>query len=406
MKLTAIAAAALAMFVGEAIAQQKPGVKAPEDVRSLTPALADYTEDLLFGEVWERPGLSLRDRSIVTVSALVAGGKIAQLTGHIGRALDNGVKPSEIAAIITHLAFYAGWPNSISAVGVAKDVFAKRGIPNEALAAPATGPLPIDAEAEARRAADVDRQVGSVVPGLAQYTNGVLFKDLWRRPDLAPRDRSLSTIAALIAAGEAQQLSFHISRGMDNGLTRNELSEVITHLAFYAGWPKAMSAVPMAAAAFEARQKPQESSPAENVGRKSEIEIMRSGSQPVSNGPAGNFTGTVRVGSRFQRNAPARVGGGVVTFEPGARTAWHTHPLGQTLIVVLGAGLVQREGGEIETIRSGDVVWIPPGVKHWHGASATAGMSHIAIAEQFDDKSVEWLEKVSDDEYQRSSRGE
>jgi quercetin dioxygenase-like cupin family protein len=131
------------------------------------------------------------------------------------------------------------------------------------------------------------------------------------------------------------------------------------------------------------------------------ITVTRPGSQPSSVGSAENFTGAVRVDSRFQASAPARIGGGVVTFEPGARTAWHTHPLGQTLIVTAGFGLVQQWGDPVQEIRPGDVIWIPPGVKHWHGASATAGMSHIAIAEALDGKTVEWLEQVSDEQYRR-----
>ena len=129
------------------------------------------------------------------------------------------------------------------------------------------------------------------------------------------------------------------------------------------------------------------------------MDIQRSGSQPSARGPADTFTGAVRVDSPFQAGAPARVGGATVTFEPGARTAWHTHPLGQTLIVMAGAGLVQREGGPVQEIRPGDVVWIAPGEKHWHGASATTGMTHLAIAENLDGKVVTWMEKVSDEEY-------
>lgn len=130
------------------------------------------------------------------------------------------------------------------------------------------------------------------------------------------------------------------------------------------------------------------------------VVVTRAGSQPSSTGSADNFTGAVRVDSRFQRNAPARIGGGIVTFEPGARTAWHTHPLGQTLIVTAGTGLVQHWDGPVQEIRLGDVVWIPPGVKHWHGAIASTGMTHIAIAEALDGKSVEWMEQVSNDQYQ------
>jgi quercetin dioxygenase-like cupin family protein len=129
------------------------------------------------------------------------------------------------------------------------------------------------------------------------------------------------------------------------------------------------------------------------------MEIKRSGSQPSAKVPPEYFTGTVRLDPLFNPPDPARVLGASVTFEPGARTAWHTHPLGQTLIVTAGCGLVQRWDGPIEVIRPGDVVWIPPGEKHWHGATATTAMTHIAIQEQLDGKVVEWLEKVNDEQY-------
>lgn len=129
------------------------------------------------------------------------------------------------------------------------------------------------------------------------------------------------------------------------------------------------------------------------------MDIKRSGSQPSAKGPGDYFTGTVRIDAPFKGSDAARVGGATVTFEPGARTAWHTHPLGQTLIVLSGAGLVQREGGPIEQIRPGDIVWFPPGEKHWHGAAPTTAMSHIAIAEALDGKVVDWMEKVTDEQY-------
>jgi quercetin dioxygenase-like cupin family protein len=131
------------------------------------------------------------------------------------------------------------------------------------------------------------------------------------------------------------------------------------------------------------------------------MEIKRIGSQPSTKGSAEYFTGTVRVDPLFQTNEPARAVGARVTFEPGARTAWHAHPLGQTLIVTYGCGLIQRwgAGNPIEEIRPGDVVWIPPGEKHWHGATATTAMTHIAIQEQLDGKTSEWMEKVSAEQY-------
>ncbi len=129
------------------------------------------------------------------------------------------------------------------------------------------------------------------------------------------------------------------------------------------------------------------------------MDIKRNGSQPSAKGPADWFTGSVRIDTPFKGEAPVRVGGAIVTFEPGARTAWHTHPLGQTLIVTSGCGRAQREGGPIEKIRPGDVVWFAPGEKHWHGAAPTTAMTHIAIAEAHDGKVVDWMEKVSDAQY-------
>jgi quercetin dioxygenase-like cupin family protein len=131
------------------------------------------------------------------------------------------------------------------------------------------------------------------------------------------------------------------------------------------------------------------------------MEIQRAGSKPSAKGPADWFTGSVRIDPLFDRVDPARVAGAHVTFEPGARTAWHTHPLGQTLIVTSGLGWVQRQGGPIEEIRPGDVVWFAPGEKHWHGASPTTAMSHIAVQEKLNGSPVTWMEHVSDSDYQK-----
>ena len=130
------------------------------------------------------------------------------------------------------------------------------------------------------------------------------------------------------------------------------------------------------------------------------MDIKRSGSQPSAKGSADWFTGSVRVDPLFQVTGPARAAGASVTFEPGARTAWHTHPLGQTLIVTSGCGRVQREGGPVEEIRAGDVVRFEPGERHWHGAAPTTAMTHIAIQEQLDGKVVDWMEHVTDTQYQ------
>jgi quercetin dioxygenase-like cupin family protein len=141
--------------------------------------------------------------------------------------------------------------------------------------------------------------------------------------------------------------------------------------------------------------------PAAALTKEKHMEITRAGSQPSGKGPAEWFTGTVRIDPLFDRAEPARVSGAAVTFEPGARTAWHTHPLGQTLIVTSGCGWAQRAGGPVEEIRPGDVVWFPPGEKHWHGATSKTAMTHIAVQEKLNGKAVEWMEKVSDEQYRR-----
>ncbi|HWP48745.1 MAG TPA: carboxymuconolactone decarboxylase family protein [Candidatus Limnocylindrales bacterium] len=229
-----------------------PGLT-PEDIRMVSPALERYMQGTLLGDLWKRPDLSPRDRSIVTIAVLIARNQAIEMPYHFNLALDNGVKPGEISEIITHLAFYSGWVNAMSAVAVAKDVFSKRGIGSDQLP-PASGELlPLDETAEAQRAARVEQDVGPVAPGLVQYTSDVLFRDLWLRPALVPRDRSLVTVSALIASGQVAQIPYHLNRAMDNGLTKAQVSEVLTHLAFYAGWPNVFSAIPVVKGVFEKR---------------------------------------------------------------------------------------------------------------------------------------------------------
>jgi 4-carboxymuconolactone decarboxylase len=186
---------------------------------------------------------------------LIGRNQTIEMPYYFNMALDNSVRPSEISEIITHLAFYSGWGNAISAVAVAKDVVRKRCIRSDQLP-PASGELlPIDEAAEAQRAARVQQDVGQVAPGLVQYTSDVLFHDLWLRPALAPRDRSLVAVSALIATGQVAQIPYHLNRAMDNGLTKAQAAEVLTHLAFYAGWPNVFSAISVAKRVFDERPK-------------------------------------------------------------------------------------------------------------------------------------------------------
>src|SRR6266581_7424478 len=193
-----------------------------EDVRKVAPALEAYTQNRLLGDVWKRPGLAPRDRSIVTLAALIARNQAIEMPYHLNLALDNGVKPGEISEIITHLAFYSGWANAMSAVAVAKDVFAKRNIKADQLPPASPALLPLDKDAEVKRATAVEQQFGNIAPGIVQYTTDVLFCDLWLRPDLVPRDRSLVTVSALIASGQVAQITYHLNRAMDNGLTQEQ----------------------------------------------------------------------------------------------------------------------------------------------------------------------------------------
>lgn len=227
----------------------------PEDVRKVAPALEKYTQEHLHGDVWKRSGLSPRDRSMVSLAVLITRNQFAPLNYYFGQALDNGVKPAEISELIVHLAFYAGFANAFGAIGPARDVFAQRGIGPDQIPPASPQLLPLDHAAEAQRAARVDESAGPVSPGLVKDTGELLFKDLWLRPGLAPRDRSLVTVSSLIASGQVAQMPFHLNRAMDNGLAKDEASEVISHIAYYAGWPNTFSAVPVAKSVFESRAK-------------------------------------------------------------------------------------------------------------------------------------------------------
>jgi 4-carboxymuconolactone decarboxylase len=248
MKLFVAMLASLSVL---SIAQAQADLR--DDVRAIAPALEKYRDNFVMGDVWKRPGLSPRDRSLVTLAALVARGQTTELPLYLNLALDSGVKPSEVSEIITHLAFYAGWANALGAVPVAKAVFTERKIDAGQVAAASPRLQLLNEKAEADRETRVAGQFGAMFPGLVQYTTDVLFRDLWLRPDLASRDRSLTTVSALIANGQGAQLSGHINIGMNNGLKQEEIAEAITHLAFYVGWPNAFSAMAVAKDTFEKR---------------------------------------------------------------------------------------------------------------------------------------------------------
>jgi 4-carboxymuconolactone decarboxylase len=223
--------------------RQPQGTPAPSGAlqQKIAPGLATLTDDVLFGDVWRRPDLSPRDRSLVTVSVLIATGKPAQLAGHLGRALTNGVQPSEASGLLAHLAIYCGWPSAVSALEVYEQVYTARKVDTAALGAVGQR-LPAPASDPARASA-VSEELRAVAPKFVQLTNDVVFDDLWRRSDLSLRDRSLVTIAALAAMGDDDQLDVYLRRALESGLTRAQIAEALTHLGFYAGWPKATKAM-------------------------------------------------------------------------------------------------------------------------------------------------------------------
>jgi 4-carboxymuconolactone decarboxylase len=281
MKWPVVATVIAAAIAVPALTQEVPPKEAfpkvaPENMRWAAPALADYTDEVLFGQVWRQGDLSPRDRSLVTLSALVAGGHTAQMTNHLSRALDNGVKPTEIGGLVTHLAFYTGWPNSVSALGETRKVLEARGITAEQMQ----------------------------MPSLAEIESG-------------------------------------------------------------------------------------------------RMQVIRQGSGTVTTGAASDFTGAVQVSAPFHGSGGARTRGATVRFAAGARSAWHSHAMGQALVITEGCGWTQRKGGSVEKVCTGDVVMIAPGEAHWHGATASAPMTHVALSES---TGVEWLEHVSEAEYAKGPR--
>lgn len=261
--------------------------------------------------------------------------------------------------------------------------------------------LPPTAQQEPPRVAPADMRW--VAPALARYTDEVLFGEVWRRTDLSPRDRSMVTVSALIAGGHTAQLAGHLNRALDNGVKPAEIGAIITHLAFYSGWPDAVSALAIARQVLEARGITAEemAAPLDAGSQASVIRIVQKGTGPLTHGPAANFTGTVQISAPFSSIDASRIRGATVRFEVGARSAWHRHTLGQTLVVTEGCGWTQRECSPIERICAGDVIISAPGEKHWHGATSDSAMTHVALSES---TGVEWLEQVPDAEYMRGPR--
>jgi 4-carboxymuconolactone decarboxylase len=223
---------------------------APKEAHDVSPRFAEYTDKLVYGEVWSRPGLSMRDKCMLTCAVLIALNRAPFLQFHARRALDNGLTARELSEIVTQLAVYCGWPMASAAVAELAPVYAERGISSEDVAPLDIPPLAADPEMERRRKGVLDSSIGTVSPELARYSNDLLFGDLWLHPELAPRDRSLVTLGAIWAMGLQPLLDYQYSRALENGVTRDEIGDALVHCAFYIGWPRAMAAAMVARQVF------------------------------------------------------------------------------------------------------------------------------------------------------------
>ncbi|MDO5624064.1 MAG: carboxymuconolactone decarboxylase family protein [Pseudomonadota bacterium] len=230
-----------------------PSAVSPADVASVSPTLAHLTSSAIVGALWSRPALSQRDRALVTSAALIARAQTTGMAHYFQKALDVGVTPAELSETVLHMAFYAGWSNAFSAVAVLKDIYKARGI-DEAQLPPLDAPhLPT---AQALPDNDffmglIEQNIRPFAPGMADFSVDLLYHDVWLRPALSPRDRALISVVALIAQGLRDFLGVYMARGIAQGITREQMGEVLTHTAFYAGWPTVVPCIAVVQQAYD-----------------------------------------------------------------------------------------------------------------------------------------------------------
>jgi 4-carboxymuconolactone decarboxylase len=378
---------------------------------------------ILEAKTVKNEGLNSKQEKIIPIAAFTASGDMERLNTALHEGLDAGLTVNEIKEILVQMYAYAGFPRSLNGINMFMSVLDERkakGIRDEL--GKEAGPMPSGMNKDEYGAKIRAMLTGQetipppsgyqlFTPVIDKFLNEHVFADIFSRDTLDHRNRELATISALASmTGTANQLQFHLGAGMNTGLTEAQMSDFISVLKSGVGEKEAANANEILATVLANRRGEQSIQRVSTHAAKKEeytmktISISRSGTQASVKGPAGWFTGTVRIDPLFKENDPLHASGGRVTFEPGARTAWHTHPYGQILIVMSGTGWIQQWGRPIEEIREGDVVRIPPGVKHWHGATATIVLTHIAIQEPLNDKAAEWMEHVSDEQYQAGSR--
>lgn len=343
--------------------------------------------------------LSARQAGIVTVAAFTASGDLPQLKSALNEALDAGLTINEIKEVLVQMYAYAGFPRSLNGINTFNEVVKVRQRSGKKdLAGREANPLPTDKSRQELGGEIRTRLTGSAavaeyakfVPVIDEFLRAHLFGDIFGRDNLDYQSREIATVAALTMLGGVDpQLKSHFNVGLNVGLTNAQLKGIVEVIGARVDGEKAANATRVLDETL--RNRPASGSAPSGTTNAS----------PVQAASSANFTGKVTITAPFRREAPSRIGGATVTFEAGARTAWHIHPLGQTLIVTSGTGWVQREGGPKQQIGEGDIVWTPPGVKHWHGATTKGAMTHVAISEAPEGSQVTWMDQVSEQEYLR-----
>lgn len=358
-------------------------------------------------------GLNVKQQRLVPIAAFTANGDLPRLRTALGDGLDAGWTVNELKEVLVQLYAYAGFPRSLNALNTFIEVLddrQSRGIADPVGAEP--GPFPPGKSSTELGREIMTRLVGrpptgrhiTFCPTIETFLEGHLFGDIFGRDNLDVESREIATISALATLDAVNpQLTSHLNVGFNVGLTEAQLRNLVAVLGEAVGKARADNAAQLLAEVIRKRAAAPVPPLASAAGSASAshptVSVRRKDAVVIEAAPPEHFIGLARVERLFQPNAPAHASGATVTFEAGARTDWHAHPLGQTLIVTAGTGWVQQWGEPAQVIREGDVVSIPPGAKHWHGASATSAMTHIAVQEELDGKTVQWMEKVSDQEY-------
>jgi len=355
--------------------------------------------------------LSVKQQRLVAIAAFTANGDLPALATALNEGLDASWTVNEIKEVLVQMYAYAGFPRSLNGITTFMDVLDQRhdkGIVDEVGREPSPMPagktsVEVGTEMLTRLGALPAGRHLQFCPAIDTFLKGHLFGDIIARDNLDLPSREIATISALATLGGVDpQLGSHFNVGLSAGLTEPQLRSLVAVIAEKLDRKHGDHAAEVLAQALRKRAAGatrQEARPSLDAAPPRKVLVQNKAARSVEAAPAEYFIGAARVERLFQNAAPARSAGASVRFEPGARTAWHAHPLGQTLVVTSGTGWVQQWGEPKQVIEAGDVVAIPPNVKHWHGATATTAMTHLAIQEQLDGKTVDWREPVSAEQY-------